>query len=118
MEVDDGVLTAQEISRLDLRGVDLVVLSACKTGNGDLNQGEGVFGLQRGFKKAGVQTIVMSLWEVDDEATQILMTAFYDNLLQGQSKRDAFQNAQRTLRQYNNGSYDEPRYWAAFILLD
>ena len=118
MDVDDGVLTAQEISRLDLRGVDLVVLSACKTGNGDINQGEGVFGLQRGFKKAGAQTIVMSLWEVDDKATQILMTAFYDNMLQGQSKRDAFQNAQQHLRTVENGHYDEPKYWAAFILLD
>ncbi len=118
MDADDGVLTAQEISRLDLRGVDLMVLSACKTGNGDINQGEGVFGLQRGFKKAGVQTIVMSLWEVDDKATQILMTEFYDNLLQGQSKRDAFQNAQKHLRTVENGHYDEPQYWAAFILLD
>ena len=116
--VDDGVLTAQEISRLDLRGLDLVVLSACKTGLGDLNQGEGVFGLQRGFKKAGVQTIVMSLWEVADEATQLLMSAFYHNLLQGQSKRDAFHNAQTSLRQYGNKSFDHPQFWAAFILLD
>ena len=103
---------------MDLRGVDLVVLSACKTGNGDINQGEGVFGLQRGFKKAGVQTIVMSLWEVADEATQILMTAFYDNLLQGQSKRDAFHNAQRHLRTCEGGSFDSPEFWAAFVLLD
>ena len=116
--VDDGVLTAQEISRLDLRGLDLVVLSACKTGLGDLNQGEGVFGLQRGFKKAGVQTIVMSLWEVADEATQLLMSAFYHNLLQGQSKRDAFHNAQTSLRQYGDKSFDHPQFWAAFILLD
>lgn len=116
--VDDGVLTAQEISRLDLRGLDLVVLSACKTGLGDLNQGEGVFGLQRGFKKAGVQTIVMSLWEVADEATQLLMSAFYHNLLQGHSKRDAFHNAQTSLRQYGDKSFDHPQFWAAFILLD
>ena len=115
---DDGILTAQEISRLDLRGLDLVVLSACKTGNGDINQGEGVFGLQRGFKKAGAQTLVMSLWEVADDATQILMTAFYDNMLQGQSKRDAFHNAQRILRTAENGRYDKPQFWAAFILLD
>ena len=118
MDADDGVLTAQEISRLDLRGLDLVVLSACKTGNGDINQGEGVFGLQRGFKKAGAQTLVMSLWEVADDATQILMTAFYDNMLQGQSKRDAFHNAQRILRTAENGRYDKPQFWAAFILLD
>lgn len=118
MGEDDGILTAQEISRMDLRGVDLVVLSACKTGNGDINQGEGVFGLQRGFKKAGVQTLVMSLWEVADDATQILMTAFYDNLLQGQSKRDALHNAQHHLRIVDGGQYDHPQFWAAFIILD
>ncbi|MBR5654222.1 MAG: CHAT domain-containing protein [Prevotella sp.] len=118
MEADDGVLTAQEISYLDLRGINLVVLSACQTGLGDINQGEGVFGLQRGFKKAGVQTLVMSLWEVDDNATQILMTTFYDNLLQGQSKHEAFHNAQQHLQIVDNGKYNDPQYWAAFILLD
>ncbi|MBR4390269.1 MAG: CHAT domain-containing protein [Prevotella sp.] len=118
MGADDGILTAQEISRLDLRGLDLVVLSACKTGNGDINQGEGVFGLQRGFKKAGAQSLIMSLWEVADEATQILMTSFYDNILLGQPKRVAFHNAQQHLRAVNNGLYDHPQFWAAFILLD
>ena len=118
MEADDGILTAQEISRLDLRGLDLVVLSACKTGNGDINQGEGVFGLQRGFKKAGAQTLVMSLWEVADDATQILMTSFYNNLLAGLSKRSAFREAQQYLRTCNGGIYDHPQFWAAFVLLD
>ena len=115
---DDGHLTAREIALLDLRGLDLVVLSACQTGKGDINQGEGVFGLQRGFKKAGAQTLVMSLWNVDDRATHILMTAFFDNLLQGQSKRDAFHNAQQHLRTVENGRYDKPQFWAAFVLLD
>lgn len=118
LEADDGILTAQEVSRLDLRGLGLVVLSACKTGNGEISQGEGVFGLQRGFKKAGAQALVMSLWEVNDTATQILMTAFYDNLLQRQSKRDAFRHAQQHLIKADNGRYDSPKYWAAFILLD
>lgn len=118
MDADDGILTAQEISRLDLRGLDLVVLSACQTGRGDISQGEGVFGLQRGFKKAGAQTLVMSLWNVADDATQILMTAFYDNLLQGQSKRDAFRHAQQHLRTVENGRFNHPEFWASFVMLD
>lgn len=94
VKMEDGVLTAKEISRLDLRGLDLVVLSACQTGSGTVT-GEGVFGLQRGFKKSGANTIVMSLWKVDDEATQILMQQFYKNLTDGNgmSKRSAFINA-------------------------
>jgi CHAT domain-containing protein len=116
--VEDGILTAKEISDVDLRGLDLVVLSACQTGLGDISQSEGVFGLQRGFKKAGANAILMSLWEVDDKATQILMTQFYKNLLSGQSKRHSLQAAQKYLREYNNGFFNEPKYWAAFILLD
>lgn len=116
--VEDGILTAKEIADVDLRGLDLVVLSACQTGLGDISQGEGVFGLQRGFKKAGANTILMSLWEVNDEATQILMTQFYKNIVSGRSKRQSLQAAQKYLREYNNGFFNEPKYWAAFILLD
>ena len=116
--VEDGILTAKEIADVDLRGLDMVVLSACQTGLGDISQGEGVFGLQRGFKKAGANSIIMSLWEVDDKATQILMTQFYKNLVSGQSKRQSLQSAQRYLREYNSGQYNKPEYWAAFILLD
>lgn len=120
--VEDGILTAKEIADVDLRGLDLVVLSACQTGLGDIEQGEGVFGLQRGFKKAGANSILMSLWEVDDKATQILMTQFYRNLLFGQSKRQSLLNAQKNLREYWNANgeqcYNSPKYWAAFILLD
>ena len=116
--VEDGILTAKEISDIDLRGLNLVVLSACQTGLGDISQGEGVFGLQRGFKKAGANSILMSLREVNDEATQILMTQFYKNLVSGQSKRQSLHSAQKYLREYNNGRFNEPKYWAAFILLD
>ena len=116
--VEDGILTAKEIADVDLRGLDLVVLSACQTGLGDISQGEGVFGLQRGFKKAGANTILMSLWEVNDEATQILMTQFYKSLVSGQSKRHSLLSAQDYLRKYDGGKYNEPKYWAAFILLD
>ncbi len=116
--VEDGILTAKEIADVDLRGLDLVVLSACQTGLGDIAQGEGVFGLQRGFKKAGANTILMSLWKVDDEATQILMTQFYKNYVSGQTKRQSLLSAQKYLKEYRKGKYKEPKYWAAFILLD
>lgn len=116
--VEDGILTAKEIADIDLRGLDLVVLSACQTGLGDISNKEGVFGLQRGFKKAGANSILMSLWKVDDEATQILMAQFYKNWLSGQSKRQALLSAQKFLRKTEDGKYDKPKYWAAFILLD
>ena len=79
---------------------------------------EGIIGLQRGFKKAGAKTILMSLDIVDDEATRILMVEFYKNLLGGKSQLDSLRDAQKYLRQVDNGKYDDPKYWAAFILLD
>lgn len=116
--VNDGIVTAREIAHLDLTSMNLVVLSACETGLGDIT-GDGVFGLQRGFKKAGVQSVVMSLWKVDDEATRLLMVEFYTNLVvRKQSKLQALVNAQHYLRTYGDGRYAHPRYWAAFILLD
>lgn len=111
---DDGILTAQEIASLDFRGLDLLVLSACQTGLGEI-KGDGVFGLQRGFKKAGAQTIVMSLWKVDDFATNLLMTQFYNNLLAGHSKREAFHKALDVVR---SNYPDNPHKWAGFIMLD
>jgi len=113
--VDDGILTAQEIANLDFRGLDLVVLSACQTGMGDISS-DGVFGLQRGFKKAGAYSILMSLWDVNDEATQILMTEFYKNYLDGMSKRESLLAAQKAVRE--TPGFENPEYWAAFILLD
>ena len=113
--IDDGILTAKEIANLDFSNLDLAVLSACQTGMGDITS-EGVFGLQRGFKKAGTQSILMSLWKVDDEATQILMTEFYRNYLNGMSKREALLSAQKSVREDHH--FEDPSYWAAFILLD
>ncbi len=110
---DDGILTAKEISRLDFRGMDLVVLSACQTGLGEIT-GDGVFGLQRGFKKAGAQTLVMSLWKVADESTQLLMVEFFKNLTVGQSKRAAFTAAQKCVRE----KFPNPLHWAAFVMVD
>lgn len=111
--VEDGVLTASEISDMNLNSVDLLVLSACETGLGEITD-DGVIGLQRAFKNAGVGTIVMSLWAVDDQATSLMMETFYKNLLSGKPKRDAFKIAQKTVR----SQYEDPSYWASFIMLD
>lgn len=117
-EDTDGVLTAQEISLLDLSGLQLVSLSACQTAEGEITS-DGVFGLQRGFKKAGAQSILMSLWKVDDEATCLLMTAFYKNLIGDKmTKHDALEAAKQTVRSHKKKGWDNPKYWAAFILLD
>lgn len=114
---DDGILTALEISTLDLRTLDLVTLSACQTAQGDIT-GDGVFGLQRGFKKAGANSILMSLWKVDDAATCLLMTEFYRNWMNGKSKHDALESAKKVVRSHKDKGWDNPKYWAAFILLD
>lgn len=114
-DVEDGVLTAQELSTMNLGNVDMVVMSACQSGLGETT-GEGVFGLQRGFKLAGANTLLMSLWKVDDSATCLLMTEFYKNYLAGESKHDALHYAQLKLR--SNPEFADPEYWAAFILLD
>lgn len=111
--IEDGVLTAREISRMDLRGTDLVVLSACETGLGEVSS-EGVFGLQRSFKQAGVHSLLMSLWEVSDEATRFMMTEFYAGLISGKDKRAAFLEAKRKCKE----KFIDPQYWAAFILLN
>ena len=113
--VEDGILLAEEIAAMDLSGIDLVVLSACETGLGEITS-EGVFGLQRAFKKAGVQTLIMSLWKVDDNATSLFMQTFYKHWLDGKSKHEAFSIAQSTVS--DNESYSNPYYWAAFIMLD
>ena len=98
--VQDGILTAKEISLLDLQNAQLVVLSACETGKGEVT-GEGVFGLQRAFKMAGAKTIMMTLWQVNDDATRMFMTAFFRYYSQGLSKRDAFRKAQQEVRNYS-----------------
>ena len=113
--MENGILTAREIAMLDFSGLKLAVLSACQTGIGVLKE-DGVFGVQRGFKKAGAQTLLMSLWEVDDTATQMLMEEFYRVLLEGNSPTGAFHQAQNALR--NNPKYASPFYWASFIILD
>jgi CHAT domain-containing protein len=114
---DDGIMTATEIASLDLRRVELAVLSACETGLGEVAAGEGMIGLQRAFQVAGVKTVVASLWKVDDDATQRLMQRFYENLwVREMDKLDALRDAQRWLKGQDDGRYRDPFYWAAFVL--
>lgn len=112
--VEDGILTADEISRLDLSNTRLAVLSACETARGKIDPVDGVYGLQRAFKMAGVGTIVMSLWKVQDDATSLLMTQFYTYLTDGIDKHQALWKAMMDVKE----EYKDPYYWAGFIMLD
>jgi CHAT domain-containing protein len=112
-------LTAYEASTLDLEGTELVVLSACGTGLGEMQAGEGVFGLRRALQEAGAQSVLMTLWSVPDQETQQLMTLFYGNWLAGKDKPTALREAQQQLRQQVKKRYgrDLPFYWGAFVLV-
>jgi CHAT domain-containing protein len=110
---DDGVLTALEAAALNLAGTQLVVLSACETGVGDVRTGEGVFGLRRAFTVAGGETLVMSLWQVEDSATQQLMSEFYVRLARGEGRIEALRQASLTLMR--DPEHRHPFFWASFI---
>lgn len=139
---DDGIVSARELCDLRLGGVELTVLSACQTALGRISD-EGPAGMVRGLKKAGAQTILATLWQVDDRATSLFMRRFYTLLLQGMTRTDALQSAQQWLRSYKvplrrfnparmatttvtglDGApllctpYEAPYYWAAFVLID
>ena len=124
---EDGVLTALEVSGLDLRGTKLVVMSACDTGKGEVANGEGVYGLRRAFTLAGAESQLFSLWEVNDWATQALLTRYYDYILAGRGRSDAWRQTQLDMLRGNLDAEIDPQglatitdtahpnYWAAFV---
>jgi CHAT domain-containing protein len=110
-EAEDGLLTAEDVTGMDLSQTDLVVLSACETGLGEVRTGEGVFGLRRAFVLAGARSLIMSLWKVPDEQTRELMVDFYDRVLHSIGVAEALREAQLAMR----ARYAECYYWGAFI---
>jgi CHAT domain-containing protein len=110
---EDGILTALEAAGLDLWGTRLVVLSACETGVGDVQNGEGVYGLRRAMTIAGAESQVMSLWKVGDRATRDLMAAYYARLILGQGRAEGLRKVQ--LQLLDSPRWGHPFYWASFI---
>lgn len=109
----DGLVTALELAGMNLWGTQLVVLSACNTGRGNMQLGQGVYGLRRALFTAGAETLVTSLWKVNDEATQELMTGYYQRLWAGAGRAAAMQKAAREMRQKR----PHPYYWASFLVI-
>lgn len=118
--LDNGILTAMEAANLNLSGTELVVLSACNTGQGDLRAGEGVFGLRRALQEAGARAVLMSMWSVPDKETTELMQRFYAKWLAGTEMHEALKQAQLEIREEvkrEHGGHDLPYYWGAFVLV-
>lgn len=113
---DDGYLTAAEVTGMNLAGTELVTLSACDTAQGDVQRGEGVYGLQRALTVAGARSTLLSLWKVDDEFTAVFMEQFYRRLRGGQSRADALRDTQASFRKDKNSALNDVRVWAAFQL--
>jgi len=111
--VDNGILTAYEAMSLNLDQTDLVVLSACETGLGEISNGEGVYGLQRAFLVAGAKVLIMSMFKVDDDATQKLVLNFYKKWLTTNNMRQSFIDAKKELR----AEFPAPIYWGSFMMI-
>ena len=111
---EDGILTGREIANMDLRGCMLATLSACETGLGEIKGSEGVFGLQRAFKMAGVQNLIVSLWQVPDKETSEFMEAFYTNWV---TNKLPIPEAFRQTQQFMSKKY-KPYQWAGFVLVE
>jgi CHAT domain-containing protein len=113
---DDGYLTAAEATAMDLEGTELVTLSACETGLGGVQSGEGVYGLQRSLAVAGARSTLLSLWKVDDGMTATFMDRYYNRLKAGQGRADALRDTQAEFRNNKNSTYNDIRVWGAFQL--
>lgn len=113
---DDGYLTALEVARLNWKGTEMVVISACESGKGDIQAGEGVYGLKRAIAVAGARSSLLSLWKVDDRATAAFMESFYNKLKAGMGRADALATTQKEFRESGNSTWSHPYVWAAFQL--
>jgi len=114
-ECNDGILTALELASLDLWGTKLVVLSACESGLGEVENGEGVYGLRRALIIAGSESQVISLWSIDDETTKTLIASYYQNLKSGTERNEALRRAQLAVLHGRDRALAHPYYWGAFI---
>ena len=113
---DDGYLTALEVTQLDWNGTELVVISGCESGLGEIKNGEGIYGLKRAISVAGAKSSLLSLWKVDDNSIAVFMKSYYERLVAGEGRAEALINTQKEFRNHKNKNFRHPYIWAAFQL--